>query len=105
MNKKRAVKTEVRSNTRHPVWNDDLKMLVHEPETQSLTVELRDWDLTVSDRIGRRAFQYSLRGPLFVFVSPKASCTPSSKRAHAPPFLKLLQYEKLMGNCPLRRSV
>ena len=49
------MKTEVISNSRNPVWNDDLKLLVHEPETQTLTVELRDWDLTVSDRIGRQA--------------------------------------------------
>ena len=61
VNRKRAVKTQIKVRTKHPVWDEDLKLLVHSPELQSLTVELRDWDLmNPSDCIGRRA-QFPIR--------------------------------------------
>ena len=48
------MKTAVKHATRHPVWEEDLKLLVHVPDMQALTIELRDWDLlNTSDRIGR----------------------------------------------------
>ncbi len=47
---------KVQHSSTHPVWNEELRLLVHVPELQSLHVEIRDWDLlNASDHIGRRA--------------------------------------------------
>ena len=48
------MKTAVKHATRHPVWEEDLKLLVHVPDMQALTIELRDWDLLRSHRQVRR---------------------------------------------------
>lgn len=54
VNKKRATRTMVKHNSNNPVWEEDLKLLVHMPEMQALNVELRDWDvMNPSDLIGR----------------------------------------------------
>ncbi len=51
--------TKVQHSSTHPVWNEELRLLVHVPELQSLHVEIRDWDLlNASDHIGRRACQH-----------------------------------------------
>lgn len=45
-------KTTVKKRTLAPVWNETLFVLVQEPRTQSLRVEMFDWDainLTVSE--------------------------------------------------------
>ena len=54
VHKKRASRTVVKHNSKNPVWEEDLKLLVHMPEMQALNVELRDWDvMKPSDLIGR----------------------------------------------------
>ena len=60
--------TQVQHSSTHPVWNEELRLLVHVPELQSLHVEIRDWDLlNASDHIGRRA-SLSPAGHMCVFA-------------------------------------
>jgi Ca2+-dependent lipid-binding protein len=48
---------QVRRSTSHPVWDEQLRLLVHVPELQALHLEVRDWDmLNASDCIGRQYF-------------------------------------------------
>ncbi|KAK9824188.1 hypothetical protein WJX72_008409 [[Myrmecia] bisecta] len=51
---KRKLKSQVKSRTYHPVWEENFQLLVHEPDHQALTCILYDWDrLSPSDEIGR----------------------------------------------------
>ena len=51
---KRKVKTQVKDNAKHPVWEEEVKLLVHYPEHQSLTAVLYDYDVfDRDDVIGR----------------------------------------------------
>lgn len=46
--------TSVKSNTRHPVWDETYTLLVHDTAHQSLKLSLWDSDtITADDEIGR----------------------------------------------------
>lgn len=48
--------SQVQHSTLEPAWGEEFRLLVKEPATQSLTVELLDWDrFNNDDHIGRRA--------------------------------------------------
>lgn len=51
---KRKVKSQVKSNTYSPEFNETFELLVHEPQHQSLTAILYDYDLlSAADELGR----------------------------------------------------
>ena len=51
---RRKVKTQVKDNASHPVWDEDAVLLVHYPEHQALTAVLYDYDVfDRDDEIGR----------------------------------------------------
>lgn len=61
---KRKLKSQVKGNTYHPVWNENFQLLVHEPDHQNLTCILYDWDrLSPSDEIGRCGCYFHARVP------------------------------------------
>ena len=48
--------SQVQHSTLEPAWGEEFRLLVKEPATQSLTVELLDWDrFNNDDHIGWRA--------------------------------------------------
>lgn len=51
---KNVLKSQVKQNSKHPRWNEEFKLLVHEPDYQSLNAILLDFDaLNPDDEIGR----------------------------------------------------
>ena len=62
----------MRRSTSHPVWDEQLRLLVHVPELQALHLEVRDWDmLNASDCIGRRVPSACVQ----IVLSDRASLT------------------------------
>ena len=54
--------SQVQHSTLEPAWGEEFRLLVKEPGSQSLTVQLFDWDrFNADDRIGGHA-------PMFPFL-------------------------------------
>lgn len=50
----RRLQSSIKDNRRHPVWNENFKLLVHDPCQDTLTCHLYDYDRIRADtQIGR----------------------------------------------------
>ena len=56
----RRLQSTIQSNSRHPVWNECFRLLVHDPSEDTLTCLIYDYDFVRADTlVGRRASKFA----------------------------------------------
>jgi Ca2+-dependent lipid-binding protein len=71
----RRLQSTIQSNSRHPVWNECFRLLVHDPSEDTLTCLVYDYDFIRADTlVGRRASKLPNMTHLFTCISKLQLC-------------------------------